>query len=580
MLFRVLGPLQIEESADPGPDSQQRLLAVLLQRANAWVDADSVVRALWPQDPPASAKGNVKAYVHQLRQVLPRALDGSPRINSRPGGYRLNLERAELDSAVFEDLIRQGQAALAAGTSTTAVSRLAQALELWRGEPYGQLGHELVRAEADRLRALRDEALDSYQQAREAQQHRPVAEPGPEPEQTVVLRLGPPPDVQQPVPDKTLEPWSHWRMRSQRKPRWRRRAAVAGAVVVVLAAVGAVAVLDTRNSPLLGAAKPESTGSTAAAPVPTQPTVAPKRAVPRHPAPDPAAPKLLFGLGEPVDNAERHELLASTPTRLLSTWYRGPDDLPRLLAWKGETVKRAYADGFALHLIITVTDPPTAFETKFGEACGRPSPTTDEFFDQMRQLADVFAGLAQSPPLFVTLFDQVHTYACNPAGFKPDAQTIAYYKVIKARYVAIRELFHRTAPNALVSLGFGAGLARSDDPLAGGGRSMIQYFREVLSWSDFSSVTVVEPRGDNAADVAAMVRILGAYGPVMLSWYGPEGSPPRVINADVRKLLDEATLGELVAAGLFAWSFDPDAVEAGPTRFLTAAIRDYGRPAL
>lgn len=591
MLFRVLGPLEVGDSADPMPASQERLLAVLLRQANSWVDADTVVGALWPQDPPASAKGNVKTYVHQLRQLLPRAIDGSPRINSRPGDYRLNLERSELDAAVFEDLIRQGQAALEAGNAKTAIGRLGEALGLWRGEPYGPLGAELAQAESARLRGLRDEALDAYQAAREAQATEPAEEP--EAERTVVLEFGPPADVRRPVPDKKREPWSQWRVEQPPKPKRRLRAPLVAVVVAVLMAVAVTGtvVLTSQGGPVLGQGGPASSspaqpsgtspGTTPPNTTTTKaaPAVSPKRLVPGLPAPGTA--KLLFGIGDRADTARRSALVKDTPTRMLTTWYSGHDDIAKLRPLK-DTVAKSYADGFALHLIVTATGEVTTFDTARGSVCGRQAPLSAEFLADVQDLAQVFGGTAQSPPLFVTVFDQVETFACNPAGFKADEPTIAYFKSLKDRYLLTRETFHKIAPNALVSLGWGAGLVRlADDPEIGRGVSMLKHFNEVLMWSDFYSVSVTNADGGNAEDVRAMVRALGRYGPVMLSWYGPTGSS-RVVDGDVRALLTDARLTELARDGLFAWSFAPDTVAASPSRtaeFIADAIRSHGRPA-
>lgn len=586
-MFRVLGPLEVADSTDPMPASQERLLAVLLRQPNSWVAADTVVSALWPQDPPAAAKGNVKTYVHQLRQLLPRAIDGSPRINSRPGGYRLNLERSELDASVFEDLIRQGQVALEAGRAKTAIGRLGEALELWRGEPYGPLGAELAEAESARLRGLRDEALDAYQAAREALSNEPAEEP--DAEQTVVLEFGPPADVRRPVPDRKSEPWSQWRIEQPPKPKRRLRApliAVVVAVLVAIAVTGTV-VMTSQGGPVLGQVDPPSSppaqppGTTPPDTTKTKaaPAVSPKRPVPGLPAP--GTSKLLFGIGARADTARLNALVKETPTRMLTTWYRGHDDIAKLRTLT-DTVTKSYADGFALHLIVTATGDSTTFDTARGPVCGRKAPLSREFLVDMQVLAEVFGGTAQSPPLFVTVFDQIETFACNPAGFKADEPTIAYFKSLKDRYVLTRETFHKAAPNALVSLGWGAGLVRvTDDAEIGRGVSMLKHFNEVLTWSDFYSVSVTNAEGGNAEDVRAMVRALGKYGPVMLSWYGPTGSP-RVVDGDVRALLSDARLNELTRDGLFAWSFAPDAVAASSPRtsdFIIDAIRSHGRPA-
>jgi len=109
---------------------------------------------------------------------------------------------------------------------------------------------------------------------------------------------------------------------------------------------------------------------------------------------------------------------------------------------------------------------------------------------------------------------------------------------------------------------------------------MLKHFNEVLTWSDFYSLSVTKAEGGNAEDVRAMVRALGKYGPVMISWYGPGSS--RVVDGDVRALLTEARLTELTRDGLFAWSFAPDTVAASSPRtagFIADAIRNHGRPA-
>jgi hypothetical protein len=266
---------------------------------------------------------------------------------------------------------------------------------------------------------------------------------------------------------------------------------------------------------------------------------------------------------------------------MLTTRYDGLDDLPQLLSWRDGVVRRAYADGFALHLIVGDVSEPATIDSRYGPACGRVDALSDRFLDDMSRLAAAFAGDAAGPPLFVTVFEQVQTYGCNQAGFRADAPTTAYYRALKDRYVLVREVFHKAAPNALVSIGWGGRQAAVDDPAAGGGRSMLKHFGSVLNWSDFQSFSAVES-GGNVEDIATMVRALGAYGPVMLSWYGPADRSARVTDADVRALLTDERLAALTKDGLFAWSFDPDVLSASSPEtagFVTEAVRRYARPA-
>lgn len=164
MLFHVLGPLELN-----GPDGQpigitaekqQRLLLALLLRSNIWIPIDSLVEAVWPASPPASAAGNLKTYVHHLRQVIPPHPDGKVRIDSRPGYYRLAVKRTECDVTVFEDLAER-----AAASPATAVTDYRKALALWRGRPFDPLDSDAVRVESSRLRELRWAARDGLADA-------------------------------------------------------------------------------------------------------------------------------------------------------------------------------------------------------------------------------------------------------------------------------------------------------------------------------------------------------------------------------------------------------------------------------
>jgi hypothetical protein len=139
----------------------------------------------------------------------------------------------------------------------------------------------------------------------------------------------------------------------------------------------------------------------------------------------------------------------------------------------------------------------------------------------MRQLAQTFAGTAGGPPLYVTLFTEFQTYPCKDNAFNADAQTTAYYRALKDRYMETLAIFHQLAPNARVSLGWGGWQARFDDPKTGAGRSMFAAFADVMRASDFQSFQAMQS-DSNVEDVRAMVRTLGVYGPVMLAHYKPD----------------------------------------------------------
>jgi hypothetical protein len=265
-------------------------------------------------------------------------------------------------------------------------------------------------------------------------------------------------------------------------------------------------------------------------------------------------PKLVFGLGPTASGARNSALALQSPLGLLTTWYNGPSDLIWMASWKYGVIPQAYAAGYALHLIVYVGDAESTIATSYGPACGRPYPLSAGFLDDMRVLAQTFAGSANGPPLYVTLFTEFQTYPCTDNAWNPNAPTNAYYRALKDRYLAARDVIKQHAPNAKVALGWGGWQTRWDDPSQGAGRSMFQYFEDVMRVSDFQSFQAMS--GDaNIEDVRAMVKRLGAYGPVLLAHYKPDNGSQATFESDLRAMLTDAYLTEVTHDGLFAWSF-------------------------
>jgi hypothetical protein len=293
----------------------------------------------------------------------------------------------------------------------------------------------------------------------------------------------------------------------------------------------------------------------------------------------PPVPKLQFGLGPTASSAKVTALASQAPLGLLTTWYNGPTDLIWMAYWKTGTIPQSYAAGYALHLIVYVDGAESTVDTRYGAACGRPYPLSAGFLNDMRTLAQTFAGAASGPPLYVTLFTEFQTYACTDNAWNPNAPTNAYYRALKDRYVETLALFRQNAPNARVSLGWGGWQTRWDNPQTGAGRSMFQYFDDVMRASDFQSFQAMS--GDrNADDVRAMVKRLGAYGPVMLAHYKPDNADQAVFESDLRTMLTDTYLLEVTSDGLFAWSFmDSKNLSASSSilEFTTVAIERYGR---
>jgi predicted ATPase/DNA-binding SARP family transcriptional activator len=164
MEFRLLGPVEAvtdEGSARLGAPKQRALLAVLLLNANEVVSRDRLVDLLWGDDPPRSAVQSLQVYVRGLRQAL-----GPERIETHGTGYRLPLERGQLDLERFERLVQRGGEALATGYADDAADELRAALGLWRGSPLADLdGEPVAEGERPRLDDRRLRALELLNEA-------------------------------------------------------------------------------------------------------------------------------------------------------------------------------------------------------------------------------------------------------------------------------------------------------------------------------------------------------------------------------------------------------------------------------
>jgi DNA-binding SARP family transcriptional activator/DNA-binding CsgD family transcriptional regulator len=148
--FRILGPLEVldgEVALPLGPAKQRSLLAVLLLHPNKIVSVERLVDELWGEWPPARSTKLVQGYVSGLRKRL-----GSERLVTRSPGYVIGVEPLELDSTMFEGLLRRARIE----STAQATVRLRRALALWRGPALADLQLEGPSAgEVERLNELR-----------------------------------------------------------------------------------------------------------------------------------------------------------------------------------------------------------------------------------------------------------------------------------------------------------------------------------------------------------------------------------------------------------------------------------------
>lgn len=313
-----------------------------------------------------------------------------------------------------------------------------------------------------------------------------------------------------------------------------------------------------------------------ATPAPTA-TASPTPSVTPTPTPT-VAPSLLFGMGPEADGALRSRLYAEAPVNLLTSWYNGPNDLGWMPGWEDDLVPQAYARGEALHLIVWSDVPETTLATKYGTACGRAYPLSDRFLDDMRTLAHTFRVRDADDRFYVTMWSEFQTFACSDNAWNPSPQTNTYWRALKDRYLEVLPIFR--AAGGEVSLGWGGWQSRFDDPAIGGGRSMFQYFADVMNASDFQAFQAMQS-DSNVTDVRDMTRILEPYpGDTMLAHYKPDNSSQATFDADTRAMLTDSYLAEMTSHGLFAWSFMDNVNLSVESSYLNVrdAVRRFGAP--
>ena len=174
MRIAVLGPLEVmtDELAPVAlPGAKERLLlAVLTAGAPGVVSTDRLAEALWNGEPPASAHKSLQAHVVRLRSSLepdrPRGSTGRYVVR-RGSGYALAVDRGDVDALRIGDLAARGRARLAAGDPAEAERLLGFAVDLWRGDPYGDWPEAaFAETERRRLTEVRAGALAGLLEAR------------------------------------------------------------------------------------------------------------------------------------------------------------------------------------------------------------------------------------------------------------------------------------------------------------------------------------------------------------------------------------------------------------------------------
>ena len=168
MEFRLLGPVQAFSADTPvelGDRKQRLVLAVLLLEANQLVPVGRLIRILWQDRPPATARRIVQTHISRLRSTLANLRNGAaePDLTRCGEGYLLTCDPQRVDVHCFRSAVEEARLST---DDEDRVRILRHALELWHGPALADVATDAVREELcagldeSRLTAL-EERLDA-----------------------------------------------------------------------------------------------------------------------------------------------------------------------------------------------------------------------------------------------------------------------------------------------------------------------------------------------------------------------------------------------------------------------------------
>lgn len=178
----VLGPVEARlagANVDLGTPKQRALVCALALSLGRPVAVDTIIDLLWGDEAPPGVAGTLQSYVSGLRKVLEPTRERrrpAERLVTVAPGYALRLEPSATDAGRFVAMVGEqhrllagspltGHTGMSRGALESAVERLSEALDLWRGRPYAELEDapdavaERARLDDLRLVALEDRAV-------------------------------------------------------------------------------------------------------------------------------------------------------------------------------------------------------------------------------------------------------------------------------------------------------------------------------------------------------------------------------------------------------------------------------------
>jgi DNA-binding SARP family transcriptional activator len=132
---------------------------VISLNINNVASIDQLIEAVWHEDPPFTARGQIQVCISALRKLFVEA--GYPdAIRTRGPGYVLELGPDEVDSLIFTAKLAAAREQIDAGRTVEAARALRGALSLWRGPALSGIHSDLVRRGATALEEKRLAAME------------------------------------------------------------------------------------------------------------------------------------------------------------------------------------------------------------------------------------------------------------------------------------------------------------------------------------------------------------------------------------------------------------------------------------
>ncbi|MFI1919955.1 AfsR/SARP family transcriptional regulator [Nocardia sp. NPDC020380] len=159
MRVGLLGPTTLavaENTAQVGGPRVRALLALLALDAGRAVPVARLIDRIWDEEPPAAAENALQTLVRRLRAIMP-----ADTVKYVQRGYLLTIEPEDVDIHRFGHALETGRRALTAGRPDAAATALDEALHLWRGPAFADIGDIAhLRVIADTVAEQRLDAIE------------------------------------------------------------------------------------------------------------------------------------------------------------------------------------------------------------------------------------------------------------------------------------------------------------------------------------------------------------------------------------------------------------------------------------